>query len=137
MAKRDEFERARIRGERRRTSEPYALNARYDRRQQCIVVELNSGLQVVFGPQMIEDLQDARPRDLQEIEITPSGFGLRFPRIDADVYLPGLLAGQFGSRRWMAAQLGQRGGSVRSTAKAAAARANGKLGGRPRKREAA
>jgi hypothetical protein len=37
----------------------------------------------------------------------------------------------------MAAQLGQRGGSARSTAKATAARANGKLGGRPRKREAA
>jgi hypothetical protein len=86
---------------------------------------------------MIEGLQDAKPRDLQDIEITPSGFGLHFPRIDADVYLPGLLAGQFGSRRWMAAQLGQRGGSARSAAKATAARANGKLGGRPRKREAA
>ena len=101
------------------------------------MVQLNSGLQVVFGPQMIEDLQDAKSRDLQEIEITPSGFGLYFPRIDADVYLPGLLAGQLGSRRWMAAQLGKRGGSVRSTAKAKAARTNGKLGGRPRKREAA
>jgi hypothetical protein len=137
MAKRDEFERARRQGARRRINEPYAVSARYDRRQQRIVVELNSGLQVVFGPQMIEGLQDAKPRDLQEIEITPSGFGIYFPRIDADVYLPGLLTGQFGSRRWMAAQLGQRGGSVRSAAKAAAARANGKLGGRPRKREAA
>ena len=137
MAKRDEFERAQMRGERRRANEPYAVDARYDRRQQRIVVQLNSGLQVVFGPQMIEDLQDAKPRDLQEIEITPSGFGLHFPRLDADVYLPGLLAGQFGSRRWMAAQLGQRGGSSRSAAKAAAARTNGRLGGRPRKREAA
>ena len=137
MAKHDEFERARVRGERRRASEPYAVNARYDRRQQRIVVELSSGLQVVFGPQMIEGLQDAKPRDLQEIEITPSGFGIHFPRIDADVYLPGLLTGQFGSRRWMAAQLGQRGGSAHSAAKAAAARANGKLGGRPRKRAAA
>jgi hypothetical protein len=108
MAKRDEFERARRQGARRRIDEPYAVSARYDRRQQRIVVELNSGLQVVFGPQMIEGLQDAKPRDLQ-----------------------------FGSRRWMAAQLGQRGGSARSAAKAAAARANGKLGGRPRKREAA
>jgi len=137
MATPDEFERARRQGARRRINEPYAVSARYDRRQQRIVVELNSGLQVVFGPQMIDGLQDAKPRDLQEIEITPSGFGLYFPRIDADVYLPGLLAGQFGSRRWMAAQLGQRGGSARSAAKAAAARANGKLGGRPRKREAA
>jgi hypothetical protein len=137
MAKRDEFELARRQGAHRRINEPYAVSARYDRRQQRIVVELNSGLQVLFGPQMIEGLQNAKPRDLQEIEITPSGFGIYFPRIDADVYLPGLLTGQFGSRRWMAAQLGQRGGSARSAAKAAAARANGKLGGRPRKREAA
>ncbi|WP_421997010.1 DUF2442 domain-containing protein [Reyranella sp.] len=137
MAKRDEFDRARVRGQRRRAHEPYAISARFDRRQQRIVVELSSGLQVVFGPQMIEDLQDAKPRDLQEIEITPSGFGIHFPRLDADVYLPGLLTGQFGSRQWMAAQLGQRGGSARTAAKAAAARANGKLGGRPRKHEAA
>ena len=137
MTKRGEFERTRLRGERRRTNEPYAVDARYDRRRQRIVVELSSGLQVVFGPQMIGGLQDAKPRDLQEIEITPSGFGIYFPRIDADVHLPGLLTGQFGSRRWIAAQLGQRGGSARSAAKAAAARANGKLGGRPRKREAA
>lgn len=137
MAKRDEYERARMRGERRHVNEPYAVDVRYDRRRQRIVVELNNGLQVVFGPRMIQDLQDAKPRDLQEIEITLSGFGLHFPRIDADVYLPGLLAGRFGSRRWMAAQLGQRGGSSQSSAKVAAARANGRLGGRPRKREAA
>lgn len=137
MAKSDEFERARTRATRRRESEPYAVDARYDRRQQRIVVQLNTGLLVVFGSHMVEGLQDARPRDLQEIEISPSGFGLHFPRIDADLYLPGLLAGHLGSRRWMAAQLGQRGGSARSAVKAAAARANGKLGGRPRKREAA
>lgn len=137
MAKRDEFERARARGEKRRTDEPYAIDVRYDRKQQRVVVQLNTGLLVVFGPEMVEGLQDAKPRDLQEIEITPSGFGLHFPRVDADVYLPGLLSGQSGSNRWMAAKLGHRGGSARSAAKATAARANGKLGGRPRKHEAA
>ena len=137
MVKPDEFERARTRAVRRRENEPYAVDARYDRHQQRIMVQLNTGLLVVFGPDMVEGLQDARPRDLQEIEISPSGFGLHFPRIDADVYLPGLLAGHLGSRRWMAAQLGRRGGSARSTVKATAARTNGKLGGRPRKREVA
>lgn len=137
MVKRDEFERARVRGEKRKTDEPYAVEARYDKKQQRVIVELNTGLLVVFGPEMVEGLQGAKPRDLQEIEITPSGFGLHFPRVDADVYLPGLLSGQSGSNRWMAAKLGQRGGSTRSAAKAAAARSNGKLGGRPRKHEAA
>ena len=137
MGKRDEFEGARLRGERHKATEPFAVDARYDRRQQRVIVQLNTGLMVVFAPEMVEGLQDAKPRQLQDIEITPSGFGLHFPHLDADVYLPGLLAGTFGSQRWMAAQLGQRGGSVRSTAKAAAARTNGKLGGRPRKSKAA
>lgn len=136
MASRDTYDRAKARGERRRNVEPFAVSARYDRRQQRIVVELNTGLAVVFPPAMIEGLQQAKPRDLQEMELTPSGFGLHFPRLDADIYLPGLLAGSFGSRRWMAAELGQRGGGTRSAAKAAAARANGKLGGRPRKKAA-
>ena len=113
------------------------MAARYDGRQQRLVVDLNTGLTVVFPPAMVEGLQNARPRDLREIEITPSGLGLHFPRLDADIYLPGLLAGTLGSRRWMAAQLGKQGGGARTRAKAAAARANGKLGGRPRKREAA
>lgn len=137
MAKRDQFERAQRRGERRKSNEPFAVEARYDRRQQRIVVQLNTGLVVMFAPEMIEGLHDPKPRHLQDIEISPSGFGLHFPDLDADIYLPGLLSGDFGSRRWMAAQLGQRGGSARSQAKAAAARSNGKLGGRPRKREAA
>lgn len=137
MAKRDEYERARARGQKRKTDEPFAVGVRYDRRQQRVIVQLNTGLLVLFGPEMVEGLQDAKPRDLQEIEITPSGFGLHFPRVDADVYLPGLLSGQAGSNRWMASKLGQRGGRVQSAAKAVAARANGKLGGRPRKKEAA
>jgi hypothetical protein len=28
---------------------------------------------------------------LDEIEITPSGFGIHFPKLDADLYVPGLL----------------------------------------------
>jgi hypothetical protein len=39
---------------------------------------------------------------LSKIEISPSGLGLHFPAIDADLYLPALLDGFLGSRRWMA-----------------------------------
>ena len=67
------------------------------------------------------------------IELDADGFGLHFPTLDADVWLPGLLAGHFGSKNWMAARMGKAGGQSRSAAKVAASRANGKLGGRPRK----
>ncbi|MDR0478411.1 MAG: DUF2442 domain-containing protein, partial [Burkholderiaceae bacterium] len=56
-----------------------------------------------------------------------------WPRINADMYVPGLMAGQFGTRQWMAAQLGAAGGRARSPAKAISSRKNGHLGGRPRK----
>jgi len=47
--------------------------------------------------------------------------------------LPALLEGFLGSKAWMAARLGERGGRAATPAKTAASRANGKLGGRPRK----
>jgi len=78
-------------------------------------------------------LQDARPEDLADAEISPSGLGIHFPAIDMDMYLPGLLEGYLGTKRWMAARNGQAGGKVSNEAKAAAARENGKRGGRPRK----
>lgn len=111
----------------------HALSARYDRRRSRVVVSLNTGVEVTFPPALAEGLAKASSADLAKIEITPSGLGLHWPKLDADLYVPGLLAGVFGSKRWMAAELGAAGGSVRSKAKTRAARANGRLGGRPRK----
>ena len=111
----------------------FAVFARYDRRSARIVIDLNTGVQVAFPSRLAEGLADASPEDLAEIEISPVGLGLHWPKLDADVYLPALLQGVFGSKRWMAAQLGAAGGQARSQAKAVAARANGRKGGRPRK----
>jgi hypothetical protein len=116
---------------------PIALAAQYDRRLGRVMVELSSGLSVGFKPQDAQGLERAAPRQLGRIEISPSGLGLHFPMLDADLYLPALLEGFLGSRRWMAAQLGKAGGRKTSRVKRAAVRENGKLGGRPRKRRAA
>lgn len=113
---------------------PRAVSAHFDRVNGRVVVELSSKLAVSFRPQDAQGLEKARPAELAEIEISPSGFGLHFPRLDADLYVPGLLEGFLGSRKWMAATLGQAGGHSRSQLKKAAARANGRLGGRPRKK---
>ena len=133
MVKPDEFAAATRRGQVRRASEPVAVSARYDRRRHRIVVSLDTGLELAFPPHIAEGLQNAAPADLAAIELSPSGFGIHFPKLDADLYLPALLQGVFGSKAWMAAQLGAAGGRARSRAKTAAARANGKRGGRPRK----
>lgn len=119
---------------RQERSHGYAVKARYDRQRDRVVVTLNTGIEITFPTGLAEGLADATPDDLTHIEITPGGLGLHWPAIDADLYVPGLLAGRFGNRNWAAAQMGARGGSSRSEVKAQAARANGRLGGRPRKR---
>ena len=112
---------------------PKAVSAYYDRKSGHIVINLASKLTLSFSPHDAQRLEHAKPSQLDEIEISPSGFGIHFPKLDADVYVPGLLEGFLGSRKWMAARLGQAGGQSRSKAKKAASRANGKLGGRPKK----
>lgn len=113
---------------------PRAVAARYDRRTGRIVVTLDTGLELRIPPQIVQGLESARPANLAAIEISPTGLGLHFPKLDADVYIPGLLQGIFGSSGWMSKLMGQRGGKSTSAAKQAASRANGKLGGRPPRR---
>lgn len=129
----DEFEAANARGVARRAKTPTAVSARYDRRIGRLVIELSTGLAISFKPQDAQGLEQAKPDDLAAIEISSSGLGLYVPALDADLYLPALLDGFLGSRAWMAASMGKAGGQSASQAKATAARANGKLGGRPKK----
>jgi Protein of unknown function (DUF2442) len=88
------------RAARRRESGPIVVAARYDRRSGRVVVGLNTGIEIMFSPQHAQGLEGAKPAQLDTIEISPSGFGLHFPKLDADLYLPALLDGWFGSRRW-------------------------------------
>jgi hypothetical protein len=126
-----EFEQAQKRGSARRKN-GYAVSVRFDRRTSRIVVGLNTGLELSFPPSLTEGLAAASPEELADVEISPAGLGLHWPKLDADLYIPALLQGIFGSRRWMAAQLGAVGGHAHSETKTASSRANGRKGGRPR-----
>ncbi|MDB5774345.1 MAG: hypothetical protein JWP38_478 [Herbaspirillum sp.] len=129
----DAFDAANRRAVARKAACPAAVSVYYDRRVARVVIALASGLELAFPPKLVQGLENARPADLDDAEITPSGLGIHFARLDADIYLPALLEGFLGSRRWMAAEIGKIGGKASSEAKAAAARRNGKLGGRPKK----
>jgi len=132
MVNPDEYEQANARGIQRRETGPVAVCARYDKRVHRVVIGLSSGIELSFLPHDAQGLEAAKPADLDLIEISPSGLGLHFPKLDADLYLPALLEGFLGSREWTAARLGKKGGSVKSAAKTEAARANGRRGGRPK-----
>jgi hypothetical protein len=133
MKSNDNIERANRRAVEFQAHIPRAVCARYDTNTGRIAIDLSSKLIVSFEPKDVQGLENAQPSQLSEIEISPSGFGLHFPALDADLYVPGLLEGFLGSKSWMASRLGQIGGQATSKAKKAASRANGKLGGRPSK----
>jgi hypothetical protein len=128
----DTFNAANRRAHKLQASLPRAISAHYDRRGRRIVIRLDSNLEVTFSPRDAEGLENATAAQLDPIEISPSGFGIHFPKVDADLYLPALLEGLLGSKKWMASRLGSAGGMSRSVAKTSAARRNGRLGGRPK-----
>jgi hypothetical protein len=134
LEKLDSFELANQRARELQASHPRAISVRYDRTHDRIRIQMDSMLEIAFSPKDAEGLEYATPAQLDLIEISPSGFGIHFPRLDADLYLPSLLEGFLGSRKWMAARLGATGGRSRSTAKTSAAKENGRMGGRPRKK---
>jgi hypothetical protein len=111
---------------------PCAVAARYRPSVAKIELEFDNGVTLAVPVSLIEGLAGASDADLKVIEISPAGWGLHFPKLDADVYVPALFEGIYGSKVWMK-HLASRAGSVKSDAKAASSRENGKKGGRPRK----
>lgn len=124
-----EIEAANQRGRIFRETNPHATAARYDAKADRVIVELLNGATFAFPPRLVEGLQDASTDEIAEVEVIGAGYGLHWESLDLDYSVPGLMNGVFGTARWMAARAGR----ATSPAKAAAARANGRKGGRPRK----
>ena len=117
-------------------TEPRAVAVRYDRKSGRIVVDLHSSVSFMFPANLAEGLSEASPDELAQVSILADGFAIRWEILDVALSVPDLLMGVFGSKTWMAdlySEIGRKGGSKSSPAKARASRANGVLGGRPRK----
>jgi hypothetical protein len=128
------FEKASDQGQRLVARGPLALSAKY--KAGRIHVELDNGCAFEFPAAQAEGLASATAADLGHIEIEAAGLSLHWPALDADLYVPNLVKGVLGSKVWMA-KIGAMGGRAATPAKTEAARANGRLGGRPRKRQEA
>jgi hypothetical protein len=128
-----QLKRAEARGRRMLETEPRAVKAQYDAAAGRIVVELVDGCAYAFPVGRVQELRGAGGEALSEIEVDGAGFNLHWPRLDVDLHVPALVAGVFGTRAWMAGELARMAGKTKSPVKAAAARANGAKGGRPRK----
>ncbi len=130
------FEAAEARGREMVKSEPRAVAARYDRETGRVAVELANGCAYIFPAQLAQELHGADDEALSVVAVDGAGFNLHWPAIGADLYVPALVAGVFGTRDWMAKEWARAAGRAATPAKAAASRANGAKGGRPRKKRA-
>ena len=124
-----ELDAAAERGVAAHATEPRASSAKSDRKARRIVVTLTNGCTFTFPPNLAQGLESANDDALAQVEMLGAGYGLRWEKLDVDLSVPGLLAGIFGTRAYMA----RRAGRATSPAKAAAARVNGAKGGRPRR----
>jgi hypothetical protein len=124
---------ARRRGPAADAAEPRAAAARYDAASGRVIVDLTNGCVFAFPARALQGLAEAFDPDLATVEVTAAGYSLHWPPLDADFTVPGLLMGLFGTRAWLAQDQARRAGSAKSPAKAAAARENGRKGGRPRR----
>jgi hypothetical protein len=115
---------------------PVVVSAGYSHAHARLEIGFANGVYLAVPVTLIQELQTLEPQpgpaQLSEIEIWGGGQSVYFPLIDVSVWAPGLLQGVFGTRAWMR-ELARGMGSATSEAKAAAARANGRKGGRPRK----
>jgi hypothetical protein len=130
---RERYAHARARGQ-ARVEDPSALvDARYDPDTDAIDLTFSGGGSMSIPRRFVPGLERASESQIESIVVSPAGDALSWPSLDVDVYVPGLVERAFGTRLF-AASTGRRGGLRRTKAKAAAAKANGTKGGRPRKR---
>ena len=104
---------------------------RYDKQADAFTVELGSGAVLVVPRDLIPGFDRATIPQLARARLSPDGAGIIVnDEIDyAVVGLLRLISGDVAQRRAA--------GRVKSAKKAAAARQNGRRGGRPRKKQAA
>lgn len=133
---RERFARARAQGQTRSQDRSAVVNATYDPERDTIDLMFRGGSSMGIPRGTVPGLDQAPASALDSIRISPAGDALSWPSLNVDVYVPGLLERAFGTRLFAAAT-GQRGGRRKSRAKAAAAKANGAKGGRPRRRPSA
>jgi hypothetical protein len=110
-----------------------ARAACYDRSTGHLSITLSNGASVTIPVHLIESLRDAPEAARETVEVAGIGHGLHWPDIDLDLSVPALLAGVFGTRRWVDMQRAGHAGRSTSVAKSSASRQNGAKGGRPRK----
>jgi hypothetical protein len=108
-----------------------AVSVAYDDRQRRVTMELSNGYLFGFPVKSVPSLKTATPETLRAVRLSPSGAALHWDALNVDLEVAGLVVASMGREAQLRA-FAKAAGSVTSERKAAAARANGAKGGRPR-----
>ena len=119
------------RGSARRAAGPTASAAWCDTTRRLLLVVLEDGVALGVPLDRLAAVRDLPDRVLRRVRVAPSGALLLWDRPDVDVAVEELLAHALSGPDWMR-ELARAAGKRRSDRKAAASRANGAKGGRPR-----
>jgi hypothetical protein len=113
-------------------------SVRYDEKRKNIALGLANGVEIALPVSAIRELADVPIRHLRELRLSVSGEALVLSAADVHMSTDGLLRDivRMLPREFISAQFAASGGARTSPAKAVASAANGRLGGRPKKREA-
>jgi len=78
----------------------YIVAAYYDANTGVVHVKLKAGMTISFPKERSQALAKATDEQLSELEVSPAGWSVDFPRLDYGFSLEGLLSGRFGNDRW-------------------------------------
>ena len=122
-------------GKRRAAEGLWARSVHYARQLDSVVFEISKGLRIGLPRSDIAEFAQVHPKDM-DLTLSPAGDVLHLDRLDIHVSVEGLIRDLFLPSipaNMLSSALGRFGGSARSESKSAAARNNGRKGGRPRK----
>jgi hypothetical protein len=82
-------------------TEPRAASARYDAPGKRLIVELRDGAILQIPVHLLQGVAGGDAQEIAAVEIWGDGYALHWEELDADITVPGLVAGIFGTRKWM------------------------------------
>lgn len=105
----------------------------YSSKHSRVMLALSTGLLVEIPIASIKELCNLSESQLRALEPDNAGMTLSQRALDIDIWIPGMLAEVLKVKP--SAMLGKKGGAKTSEAKRRASAANGRRGGRPKKKE--